>query len=94
MRQGVSVHMLCNYVSAIKAKFIMYDLNHRLLEHHKVKYLLKSILINRPLSVPTRNVMDPQTLKNLIKLCQDIHMGFVFKTVFLLAYFVFLGYQI
>ena len=58
--QGMSVHMLRNYVSAIKAKFIIYDLDHSLLERHKVRYFLKSVHINRPLSVPSHNIMDPQ----------------------------------
>ena len=46
-----SCGMIANYVSAIKALFILYDLPFTVLEHRKVKYFLKALKINRPLSV-------------------------------------------
>ena len=42
--------MLCNYVSAIKASFVLYDLPHDLLDHPRLKLFLKSVRINRPLT--------------------------------------------
>ena len=35
-----SVHMIPNYLSAIKTKFVMYNLNYRIIEDPKIKYLL------------------------------------------------------
>ena len=89
--QNVSEHLLINYVSAIKAKLIVYSLDHSLLKHHRVRYFLKSVHINRPLSIPSRNIMDLQTFRRLISLCDTITMGFVYKAVFLLGYLGFLG---
>ena len=45
-----SVSMVANYVSAIKAKFIVFDLNFHVCDHPKVKYFVKSIKIIHPLS--------------------------------------------
>ena len=62
-RQNTSVHMLANYVSAIKAMFILFHLDHLVLEDPKIKYVIKSVQINRPLSFTHRNMMDVNTLK-------------------------------
>ena len=80
--QGVSIHMLSNYVSAIKAKFIVYDLNYAVADHRKVKYFLKSVRINRPLSIPNRHIMDLKTFKHLRSYCMiqfhvAFHVGFL-----------------
>ena len=84
------MHLLSNYVSAIKAKFIVHGLDYSLLEHHRVRYFLKSIRINRSLSIPTCNIMDLKTLRRLISLYDTMTMGFVYKVVFLFGYLCFL----
>ena len=40
-----------NYMSAIKASFVLYDLPFVGFEHPKIKYFIKSIKINRPLTL-------------------------------------------
>ena len=64
-RNGVSVHMSANNVAAIKANFVMYGIDHAVMDHPRIKYFVKSMCINRPLSVPKRNIMS---LKQLIEL--------------------------
>ena len=86
----VSVHMVANNVAAIKANFVMYGIDHSVMEHPRVKYFLKSMRINRPLSVPVRNVMSLQNLVDIVHLCDNILFGSVFKAVFLIAFFGFL----
>ena len=84
----VSVHMVANNISAIRASLIMYGLDYLCLDHPRVRYFVKALKINRPLAVVKRNVMD--TLKRLTLLCDEIQFGFVFKPVFLIAFFGFL----
>ena len=86
----VSVHMVANNVAAIKANFVMYGIDHSVMAHPRVKYFLKSMRINRPLSVPVRNVMSLQNLVDIVHLCDNILFGSVFKAVFLIAFFGFL----
>ena len=89
-QQNISVHMLANYVAAIKANFIIYNLDKSCLSDSKIKYFLKSVRINRPLAVPRRNIMSVKVLKHLVSLCDGLFMGFVYKAVFLLGFFGFL----
>ena len=63
--QNTSVHMLANYVPAIKAMFILFHLDHRVLEDPKIKYFIKSVKINRPLTFTHRNIMDLNHFKKV-----------------------------
>ena len=37
VKDQLSVHMLKNYIAAIRAKFVLYGLNDTALYHHKIK---------------------------------------------------------
>ena len=92
VKNSVSVNMVANHVSAIKAKFIMYDLQYAILDHPKVRYFIRSLKINRPLVQVKRNIMSLQVLQNLVRECNFIFAGKkkVFKAIFLMAFFGFL----
>ena len=53
-----SCAMIKNYVSAIKASFILYELPFAVLSHPKIKYFVKSLKIIRPLTLTTHNLID------------------------------------
>ena len=89
-KNNVSVPMLANHISALKAKFTLYDLNFQLLDHPKVKYFLRSMKLNRPLVVSPKNIMSLDTLTNLVRQCDHIYAGQIFKSIFLIAFFGFL----
>ena len=42
-KNKVSVNMLANHTSALKASFALANLNYALVEHPKIKYFLKSL---------------------------------------------------
>ena len=88
--QGVSAHMLANHISACKAKFTMYGLRFQLWEHPNVRYLLKSVKINRSIVVVKKHIIDLAMLNDIISQCDTLYLGVVFKAVFLLAFFGFL----
>ena len=48
---GVSPNMSSNHVSAIKTKFVIYGLSIKCLESKRNHYYIKSLKINRPLSI-------------------------------------------
>ena len=77
--------MLANYSSAIKATFIMFHLDHNVLEDPKIRYFIKSVRVNIPLAVPKFNIMDFDTFHRLVRLCNCTYMGAMFKAVFLTA---------
>ena len=85
----VSVSMICNYLAAIRAKFIMYGLSTVSLDDRKLHYFVKSLKINRPLSITRCNIISIEDLYVMVKCCDSLYMGQVYKTVFLLAFFGF-----
>ena len=44
-KNKVSVNMLANHTSALKASFVLYGLNFSLLDHPQIKYFLKSFVL-------------------------------------------------
>ena len=45
VKKQVSVSMIANHVSAVKAQFIIYGLPFHILEHPEIKYFIKSLKI-------------------------------------------------
>ena len=82
--------MLCNYVSAIKASYVLYDLPHDLLDHPRVKLFLKSVRINRPLTLVSHNLIDLDMLSKISLACDDLECPQVFRAAFLTGFFGFL----
>ena len=89
VKNSVSVNMIANHISALKAQFIIYGLPFQLLEHPEIKYFVKSLKINRPFSPVTRTIMSLDKLTALIHQCSFIPFGCVFKSIFLIAFFRF-----
>ena len=86
---GVSPNMLSNYVSAIKAKFVIYGLPTKCLESRRIYYYVKSLRINRPLNISRCNIISIEDLYALVACCDELYMGQVFKALFLMAFFGF-----
>ena len=85
----VSTHMIANHVSALRAMAIVYDIPFTALDHPKVKYFLKSLKINRLLSVTRRHIMDLNTLREIILYCPRFADSVTVKAIFLTAFFSF-----
>ena len=64
-----SMGMVANYVSAIRASFVMYDLPYYVLDHPKIKYFLKSLRINRPVIVTPHNIITISRLVDISLAC-------------------------
>ena len=87
---AVSSCMLANYVSAIKANFILYDLPFQVLGHPKVKYFIKAVKINRPPALKSHNIISISMLTDLALACGPFPYGQVYKASLLLGFFAFL----
>ena len=55
--------MIENYLSPIKANFVLFELSFVVFNHPKMKYFVKSLKINRPLTLKVHNLIDLQTLR-------------------------------
>ena len=74
--------MLANYVSAIKASFVLYDLPYDLLDHPKIKLFQKSLRINRPSTFVSHNIIDLPTLEQISLACDGFKCAQVLRAVF------------
>ena len=54
--------MIANYLSAVKANFILYGLNDVIFQNQNIKLYMKSLKINRPLKPIQRNIMSIEVL--------------------------------
>ena len=88
----ISVNMFANYLAAIKAKFSVLGLNASVLDDKRLKYYLRSIKLNRPVCLSTKNIISVETLHNTVQCCDTLYMGPIFKAVFLVAFLVSLDY--
>ena len=85
VENNVSVHMVANHISAFKANFIIYGLDHTLLSH-----IFKSIKITRTLAICLKNIITLSVLKCMVSLCDELYCSKVFKAEFWLSCFAFL----
>ena len=53
-----SAAVIANHVSALKASFIVHSLRFQIFDHPQIKLFLKSVKINRPLSLQPQNIID------------------------------------
>ena len=65
--------MIANYLSAIKANFVLYNMSYSLLEHPRIKYFQKAMRISRPLAVISHNVIDLHMLERISKACDHLN---------------------
>ena len=82
-----STSMTENYVSAIKAHFVLYDLYFAVFEHPKLKYFLKALRINRPVSVKPHNIISVDRLAQISAACENFTSGLVYRAVFFSSFF-------
>ena len=71
-----SAGFMANLLSALKTSFVVYSLPFQIL------LFLKSLKINRPLSLTPLNIIDVPMITRLSAVCDDIYIGQVFKSMF------------
>ena len=87
---GTSTSNITIYLSAIKAKLSIYGSDISPFSNPQVKYFTRSLTLTAPLKVSLKTVIDMNTLKAIVKKCDTMYMGQIFKAVFLLSFFSFL----
>ena len=66
---------------------LIYGIQVEALDDKCIKYFIKALKVNRPLSVVKRNIMDIPTLKQLIQVCMGHGNARVYKALFLCDFF-------
>ena len=87
---GLKIVTISNYLSSIKNKYKLYGLSVSSLEHEWVQRVLRSIELNVPVQRQLKCVFSLQQLQQIVEICDTIPLGWIYKVVFLVAYFAFL----
>ena len=86
---GSTNSAVANYISALKAKFIIFRLDITLFDLPRIKYFTKALTLKAPFKVTLKSIIDP-VLNSIALQCDSMYMGQIFKAVYLLAFFSFL----
>ena len=86
---GALFSSVMNHVSAVKAMLGLNSFPVDIISELKIKLFIKSILINKPLNVSQASVIPVDLLHKIVKACDSMYMGPVYKAVYLLANFSF-----
>ena len=87
---GASYSSVVNHMSAIKAILGLHGLPIHMFDSPKIKLFIKSVQMNRPISVSFPSIIDIPLLHKIIEVCDTMYMGQVFKALYLLAFYSFL----
>ena len=89
-QNGSRTQSLTSYVSVLRHYFKLYDVDTTPLDHGKVHLFVKSVSINSTYTPRFETYLTIPLLLKLVKACDQLRFGYVYKSIFLLAYFDFL----
>ena len=89
-QNNCTVSNIANYLAAIRALSIIYDLPTECFKHQQIQLFIRSLKLNRPLTLKSHSVLDEQMLHQVILACQQLQNPLVFSAIYLLAFFSFL----
>ena len=88
---GLTTSTIQTYISAIKAKCVEFDINGFSWAHHKLGLMVRSCSRTSTFSPPTKQVLSPLTLTQLINHVATFPQGSIYRALFLLSFHGFLG---
>ena len=79
-----------NYVSALKSYFVCYGLPTSVFSDRRITYFIKALQKAGPHTAVLRPIIDKQLLLEIADTCDTMADGYIFKAVYLTAFFSFL----
>ena len=89
---GLKHSAIANYLSAVKAMCTCYGLQVEAFEEKRIHYFMRSLQLNRPYNTVIKPVIHISTLHSIVKVCDSMYMGIVYKAAYLLAFFFLSAY--
>ena len=87
---GLSASSIEGYISSLRSQFKALNMSIAPLTHHSVHLAMRSIALNVPTTRKVKGIFDIQSLTAIIAMCDKFSLGYIYKSVFLLAFFAFL----
>ena len=85
---GVSPSNITNYVTGIRALYILYGLDTQQFRDQRIPLFIKASQINRPLKPTIVLSLDVELLEHIVDLCLQLQFPLVFKSLYLFFYFL------
>ena len=89
-QNNCAVSNIANNLAAIRALSIIYDLPTECFKHQKIQMFIRSLKLNRPLTLRSQSVLDEHMLNQVILACHQLQNPLVFSAIYLLAFSSFL----
>ena len=90
VQNGQSQPTIANYMAALRAYHIMYNLATDPFKDGRIQLFQKSLKIHAPFTPTQRNPLTIDLLSKIIQQCQKLPHSFIISPLYLLAYFSFL----
>ena len=87
VHNGKSYATVGNALSAIKAQLLLHNIDCQCFLDRRISYYLKALRINRPFKAVLRPVIDVSLLEKISLKCDCMYLGYIFKAVYLVAFF-------
>ena len=87
---NISPSSIANHMSAVNTSFNLCALDVSPFSDPRLKFYNKALILNRLFKACINKIIDIPLLSKIIHQCSFMYMGFVFKAVYLVAYFSFL----
>ena len=90
VQNNTSHASISSMISALKTKFAMIGVQIAPLEDKRISFFIKSLKLNRPLCPRPKPIIDVSLLQRICTICDTMYEGFVYKALYLVAFFSFL----
>ena len=87
---GLTASSIEDYISSLRSQFKALNMPLSPLTHHSVHLALRSIALNVPTPRKVKGIFDIRSLTAIIAMCDNFPLGYIYKSLFLLAFFAFL----
>ena len=85
-----TVSNIANHLAAIRVLSIIYDLPTECFKHQRLQMFIRSLKLNRPLTLKSQSVFDENMLNQIITTCHQLENPVAFTALYLLGFFSFL----
>ena len=86
----MSASNITNHLTAIRSMCIIYNCDTTSLRDNRIPLFIKAVKLNRPLQPNLHFVIDEVLVEAIVLACSSLHSIFVFKALYLLAFYSFL----
>ena len=87
---SISSAAIAGYIAAVKHHFVLYGFSLAAFQSKLLYLLQKSLSLNAPLRVRRKGIIDINLLQQIVYACEKLQYPYIYKSIFLLAFFTFL----